>query len=89
MFDNILVADDIEYAKKLAEETWGKHKDVCSSLYFELFFFFKFFLLIFDDIIGFCRLRRRHLRRQRKRKRRRYILDFKCLISVLLNLLSN
>ncbi|GMI85038.1 calreticulin 1a, calreticulin 1 [Hibiscus trionum] len=27
MFDNILVADDVEYAKKLAEETWGKHKD--------------------------------------------------------------
>ncbi|XP_038993893.1 calreticulin-like isoform X2 [Hibiscus syriacus] len=27
MFDNILVADDVEYAKKLAEETWGKQKD--------------------------------------------------------------
>ncbi|KAK8545958.1 hypothetical protein V6N12_026765 [Hibiscus sabdariffa] len=26
MFDNILVTDDVEYAKKLAEETWGKHK---------------------------------------------------------------
>ncbi|XP_017608121.1 calreticulin-like [Gossypium arboreum] len=27
LFDNILVADDVEYAKKLAEETWGKQKD--------------------------------------------------------------
>ncbi|VYS49306.1 unnamed protein product [Arabidopsis thaliana] len=29
LFDNVLVSDDPEYAKKLAEETWGKHKDVC------------------------------------------------------------
>ncbi|KAJ0079278.1 hypothetical protein Patl1_22390 [Pistacia atlantica] len=27
MFDNVLVCDDPEYAKQLAEETWGKHKD--------------------------------------------------------------
>nr|ABK21774.1 unknown [Picea sitchensis]ACN40066.1 unknown [Picea sitchensis] len=27
LFDNILVSDDPEYAKKVAEETWGKHKD--------------------------------------------------------------
>ncbi|KAK9084324.1 hypothetical protein Scep_030795 [Stephania cephalantha] len=27
MFDNVLVSDDPEYAKKLAEETWGKNKD--------------------------------------------------------------
>ncbi|XP_027107927.1 calreticulin [Coffea arabica] len=27
LFDNVLVSDDPEYAKKLAEETWGKHKD--------------------------------------------------------------
>ncbi|MQM13058.1 hypothetical protein Taro_045980 [Colocasia esculenta] len=27
IFDNILVTDDPEYAVKLAEETWGKHKD--------------------------------------------------------------
>ncbi|GLJ19026.1 hypothetical protein SUGI_0341340 [Cryptomeria japonica] len=27
LFDNILVSDDPEYAKKLAEETWGKNKD--------------------------------------------------------------
>ncbi|KAJ6799988.1 calreticulin-like [Iris pallida] len=27
LFDNVLVCDDPEYAKKLAEETWGKHKD--------------------------------------------------------------
>lgn len=30
MFNNVLVCDDPEYAKNLAEETWGKHKDVCS-----------------------------------------------------------
>lgn len=29
LFDNVLICDDPEYAKKLAEETWGKHKDVC------------------------------------------------------------
>uniref|UniRef100_A0A0C9S783 Calreticulin n=1 Tax=Wollemia nobilis TaxID=56998 RepID=A0A0C9S783_9CONI len=27
LFDNILVCDDPEYAKKFAEETWGKNKD--------------------------------------------------------------
>ncbi|KAK4406749.1 Calreticulin-1 [Sesamum angolense] len=27
LFDNVLVADDPEYAKKLVEETWGKQKD--------------------------------------------------------------
>ncbi|GLJ44252.1 hypothetical protein SUGI_0924780 [Cryptomeria japonica] len=27
LFDNILVSDDPEYAKKLAEEIWGKNKD--------------------------------------------------------------
>ncbi|KAG7968398.1 hypothetical protein I3843_08G151700 [Carya illinoinensis] len=28
LFDNVLITDDPEYAKQLAEETWGKHKDV-------------------------------------------------------------
>lgn len=28
LFDNVLICDDPEYAKKLAEETWGKQKDV-------------------------------------------------------------
>ncbi|KAL6638196.1 hypothetical protein ACP70R_025768 [Stipagrostis hirtigluma subsp. patula] len=27
LFDNILITDDPEYAKKFAEETWGKQKD--------------------------------------------------------------
>ncbi|KAL4202440.1 hypothetical protein AMTRI_Chr02g221060 [Amborella trichopoda] len=27
LFDNVLVCDDPEYAKKLVEETWGKQKD--------------------------------------------------------------
>ncbi|CAI9781729.1 unnamed protein product [Fraxinus pennsylvanica] len=27
LFDNILLCDDAEYAKDVAEETWGKHKD--------------------------------------------------------------
>ncbi|PKI37731.1 hypothetical protein CRG98_041882 [Punica granatum] len=27
MFDNVLICDDVEYAKKFAEETWGKNKD--------------------------------------------------------------
>ncbi|KAF2307301.1 hypothetical protein GH714_026181 [Hevea brasiliensis] len=27
LFDNVLICDDPEYAKKLAEETWGKNKD--------------------------------------------------------------
>lgn len=27
LFDNVLITDDPEYAKKLAEETWGKQKD--------------------------------------------------------------
>lgn len=28
IFDNILITDEIEYAKEAAEETWGKNKDV-------------------------------------------------------------
>lgn len=36
LFDNVLITDDPEYAKQLAEETWGKHKDV--SLTFPLIF---------------------------------------------------
>lgn len=28
LFDNVLITDDPEYAKQLAEETWAKHKDV-------------------------------------------------------------
>lgn len=32
LFDNVLLTDDPTYAKKLAEETWGKHKEVCCSL---------------------------------------------------------
>lgn len=28
LFDNVLICDDPEYAKKFAEETWGKQKDV-------------------------------------------------------------
>lgn len=28
LFDNILICDDPDYAKKFAEETWGKNKDV-------------------------------------------------------------
>jgi len=27
IFDNILVTDDVEYAKTFAEDTWGKNKD--------------------------------------------------------------
>lgn len=28
LFDNVLICDDPDYAKKLADETWGKLKDV-------------------------------------------------------------
>ncbi|XP_039120820.1 LOW QUALITY PROTEIN: calreticulin-like [Dioscorea cayenensis subsp. rotundata] len=28
LFDNIIICDDPEYAKKLAEDTWGKNKDI-------------------------------------------------------------
>jgi calreticulin len=36
LFDNVLVSDDPEYAKQLAEETWGKQKDVCGFFPFTL-----------------------------------------------------
>ncbi|XP_023643750.1 calreticulin-1 [Capsella rubella] len=36
LFDNVLVSDDIEYAKKLAEETWGKHKDAEKAAFDEV-----------------------------------------------------
>lgn len=32
LFDNVLITDDPEYAKQLAEDTWAKHKDVCCIL---------------------------------------------------------
>lgn len=31
IFDNVLICDDPEYALKVAEETWGKYKDVCCT----------------------------------------------------------
>jgi calreticulin len=34
IFDNILITDDPDYAKAVAEETWQKNKDVRSSSYF-------------------------------------------------------
>lgn len=34
LFDNVLITNDLEYAKQLTEETWGKHKDVSSSIVF-------------------------------------------------------
>lgn len=34
LFDNVLITDDPEYAKKLAEETWEKNKDVCCFILF-------------------------------------------------------
>lgn len=79
LFDNVLVCDDPEYAKSLAEETWGKLKDVCSfftASFFphllDLFFFNQQFHLA--SLI--LRLRRQHLRRRRKRKRRYGALAF-------------
>ena len=31
LFDNIIITDDPALAKKFAEDTWGKHKEVCFS----------------------------------------------------------
>ena len=31
LFDNIIITDDPALAKTFAEETWGKHKEVCFS----------------------------------------------------------
>ncbi|RCV40090.1 hypothetical protein SETIT_9G023700v2 [Setaria italica] len=36
LFDNILITDDPEYAKKFAEETWGKHKDAEKAAFDEV-----------------------------------------------------
>lgn len=33
LFDNVLITDDPEYAKQLAEETWAKQKDVCYLIF--------------------------------------------------------
>lgn len=32
LFDNIVITDEPEHAKQLAEDTWGKQKDVCLIL---------------------------------------------------------
>ena len=31
LFDNIIITDDPALAKKFAEDTWAKHKEVCFS----------------------------------------------------------
>ncbi|RWR88289.1 putative calreticulin 1b [Cinnamomum micranthum f. kanehirae] len=36
LFDNILICDDPEYAKKFAEETWGKQKDADKAAFDEV-----------------------------------------------------
>jgi calreticulin len=33
VFDNILICDDPEYAKRAAEETWGANKEVTAHVY--------------------------------------------------------
>ena len=40
LFDNILVTDDIDYAKTFAEETWGKNKEVSISICVDMVFDF-------------------------------------------------
>ena len=76
LFDNILVCDDLEYAKKLVDETWGKHKDV--SCFLETILFSS--LLYFSRFAGhhtfnmlelhFVTVKRKLLNRKRKRKMR-------------------
>nr|XP_043627608.1 calreticulin isoform X2 [Erigeron canadensis] len=36
LFDNVLICDDPEYAKQMAEETWGKQKDAEKAAFEEL-----------------------------------------------------
>ncbi|XVF16959.1 hypothetical protein REPUB_Repub10bG0075700 [Reevesia pubescens] len=36
LFDNVLVTDDVEHAKKLAEDTWGKQKDAEKAAFEEV-----------------------------------------------------
>ncbi|KAL5983566.1 hypothetical protein ACLOJK_017654 [Asimina triloba] len=36
LFDNVLICDDPEYAKKFAEETWGKNKDAEKKAFEEI-----------------------------------------------------
>lgn len=47
LFGNVLVSDDPEYAKKVAEETWGTQKDVC-AICFDSFFFHLFYTLFYS-----------------------------------------
>ena len=52
LFNNVLICDDPEYAKQLAEETWAKYKDVCNISFlllpinhiFHLIFIFRLIL---------------------------------------------
>ncbi|XP_030544875.2 calreticulin-like [Rhodamnia argentea] len=37
LFDNVLIYDDPEYAKTVAEETWGKNKDGCGFALFDFY----------------------------------------------------
>lgn len=87
LFDNVLICDDPEYAKKLAEETWGKQKDVCCLLPLKSMLLSNISSVFWClGLYRFCRLRRQHSTRKRRRKKRRYCI---CPLLLSFNFLLN
>lgn len=81
LFDNILICDDPEYAKKFAEETWGKHKDVwilSHHLRFNFVFHICFWLPMTSMLylIGWKGIIWRGRKKERRRGSLAYIISF-------------
>ena len=80
VFDNILVCDDPEYARKVAQETWGQNKEVqqCHKKFYVSSCTFEFPWLYFYSHLLSHRQKRRHLQRHKslfKHKRQRHDLE--------------
>jgi len=65
VFDNILICDDPEYARKVVEETWGANREVIADENYQIEPGFSCeHSLIF---LYFCRLKRRLLKKLKRR----------------------
>jgi hypothetical protein len=65
VFDNILICDDPEYARKVVEETWGANREVIADQNYQIEpgFSWEHYLIF----LYFCRLKRRLLKKLKRR----------------------
>jgi len=65
VFDNILICDDPEYARKVVEETWGANREVIADENYQIEpgVSWEHYLIF----LYFCRLKRRLLKKLKRR----------------------